>query len=176
MDTPQPHRLSPVGALRQAPESRAPQEAAARGESPRTGLGSDAGSVTLFVIVAAVALLVLLGLIVDGGGKIRALQRADRLAEEAARAAGQAINAPAAISGQPLLVDAEAAATAARAYLVERHVSGSVEADPAGRALRVRVQTEQPTVVLALIGIRSMPVTGQASVSLLTSPNGGDTP
>ena len=51
----------------------------------------DRGSLSLFVVVVFVALLVTIGLVVDGGGKIRALQRADAVAAQAARAGGQAI-------------------------------------------------------------------------------------
>ena len=48
--------------------------------------GDQAGSVTLFGVVAGLALLVLVGLVVDGGAKVRAVQRADAIAAEAARA------------------------------------------------------------------------------------------
>ena len=48
----------------------------------RRRLGStDSGSVSVFVAVAAFAVLVLTGLVVDGSGKIRALQRADATAQ-----------------------------------------------------------------------------------------------
>jgi uroporphyrinogen-III synthase len=41
------------------------------------------------------------GLVVDGGVKIRAVQRADTLAAEARRAGGQAIRVPLAITREP---------------------------------------------------------------------------
>ena len=41
---------------------------------------TDEGSMTLFVVVIAVGLLIAAGLVVDGGGKVRALQRADAVA------------------------------------------------------------------------------------------------
>ena len=55
---------------------------------------------TLFFAVAVVGLLVLLGLVVDGAAKVRAVQRADTLAAEAARAGGQAIALPPTIAGR----------------------------------------------------------------------------
>jgi hypothetical protein len=71
--------------------------------TPATGhLGSrEEGRIALLVIVLTLVVLVMIGLSVDGGGKLRALQGADRLAE-AARAAGQAIAAPQAIQGREL--------------------------------------------------------------------------
>jgi len=77
----------------------------------------DEGRIALLVIVLTPAVLAMIGLSVDGGGKIRALQRADDLASEAARAAGQAIQAPQAIQGGDKIVDPTAATVAARNYL-----------------------------------------------------------
>ena len=37
----------------------------------------DRGAIALFVVVFTLALLAAVGLVVDGGGKVRALQRAD---------------------------------------------------------------------------------------------------
>ena len=62
--------------------------------NPRTRVrlhAADEGRIALLVIVLAFAVLAMIGLSVDGGGKVRASERADNLASEAARAAGQAI-------------------------------------------------------------------------------------
>ncbi|MDP9241277.1 MAG: pilus assembly protein TadG-related protein, partial [Actinomycetota bacterium] len=64
----------------------------------------DRGSVSVFFVVAAIAMLTMLGLVVDGGGKIRAIQRADAAAAEAARQGGQAIVAAPAVQGQGVQV------------------------------------------------------------------------
>ena len=53
----------------------------------RPDRGADRGSVSLWVAVMAVAVMVTLVLIVDGGAKIRAGNRADIAAAEAARTA-----------------------------------------------------------------------------------------
>jgi hypothetical protein len=58
------------------------------------------GTHTLFLVISVVGLLRVVGL-VDGGVKIRAVQRADTLAAEARRAGGQAIRVPLAITGEP---------------------------------------------------------------------------
>jgi Flp pilus assembly protein TadG len=77
----------------------------------------DDGRVTIFFAIMAPAWFALLGLVFVGGNRIIALQRADNIASEAARAAGQAINAPEAIVGGAKVVDPDAAAAAAQAYI-----------------------------------------------------------
>src|SRR5665647_3282885 len=80
----------------------------------RVNPSSDRGSVSLWVAVMAASVLVTLVLIVDGGAKIRAGNRADIAATGAARAAVVAVGPrPAGGSGQARL--AVAAATARRA-------------------------------------------------------------
>ena len=63
------------------------------------------------------ALLAMAGLVVDGGGKVRAAQRADRIAAEAGRAAGQQIELAAAVAGERPRVDVGAAVAAAQRYI-----------------------------------------------------------
>lgn len=131
----------------------------------------ERGSVTLFALVAGMGLLLVAGLVVDGGAKIRGLQRADRIAAEAARTAGQVIDSPAAIDGQPPTLDAAAAAAAAQRYLAGRGVTGTVTRT-GGRALAVTVTVHEPTVFLGLIGIRDFTVTGSAEVLLVPGISG----
>ncbi|MCU0294599.1 MAG: hypothetical protein MUD05_00940, partial [Candidatus Nanopelagicales bacterium] len=94
---------------------------------------------TLFLVISVVGLLALVGLVVDGGAKVRAVQRADTLAAEAGRAGGQAINVPAAITGDAPTVDARAAVAAAQDYLIRNGVNGTVNVTDAGRTLIVTV-------------------------------------
>ena len=86
----------------------------------------DRGAIALFVVVFTVALLAAVGLVVDGGGKVRALQRADEAAREAARAGSQMLDVPSAVRGDGLSIDPAAAARAARAYLDAAGVDGTV--------------------------------------------------
>ena len=133
---------------------------------------SDAGSVTLFLAITVVGLLVLLGLVVDGGAKIRAVQHADAVAADAARAGGQAINVPAAITGAAPTVDARAAVAAANGSLRGAGVTGTVGVTDAGQSLDVEVTTTTRTVFLGLIGITTMTVHGHAHVTLVRGVTG----
>jgi hypothetical protein len=129
----------------------------------------DEGRIALLVIVLTLAVLAMIGLSVDGGGKLRALQRADRLAVEAARAAGQAIAAPQAIRGGEKVVDPAAATAAAQNYLAAAGVSGSVTVSTDRKQVTVTVTIVYTTQFLGLIGIDTLPATRQASAVLVAT-------
>ena len=65
----------------------------------------DRGSIVLWTVIIAFGLLLCLGLVVDGGGKLHAKQQAQLVAEEAARAAGQAVITPLAARGTAVVVN-----------------------------------------------------------------------
>jgi len=126
--------------------------------------------VTLFFAITVIGLLVLIGLVVDGGAKIRAIQHADSLAADAARVAGQQINAPAAITGADPRVDARAAVAAAQRYLSAHGVTGTVTAS--GPTVTVEVTSNTPTIFLGLIGITTLTVHGHANATLVRGITG----
>lgn len=129
---------------------------------------AERGAVTIFVAVAVLGLLAIAGLAVDGGAKVRAAQRADRVAAEAARAAGQAVDLPALLAGEGVTVDRRAAVAAANTYLARAGVDGSVDVLDAGATLRVTTMTSETTIFLGLIGIPRLSVSGAAEVRLTT--------
>lgn len=129
----------------------------------------DEGRVSLLVLVLAVAVLAMIGLSVDGGGKIRALERADNLASEAARAAGQALLAPQAIQGGPKVIDPRAAVTAAYNYLTAAGVAGTVTVWPDRRHVTVTVTITYHAVFLPLVGIGTLTATRHATAVLVTT-------
>lgn len=129
----------------------------------------DRGQISLLVLVLTIAVLAMIGLSVDGGGKIRALQRADHLAAEAARAAGQALQAPQAIQGGPKVIDPDAAVTAAHAYLAAAAVTGTVTVWPDRRHVTITVTITYQTRFLALVGIDTLTATRHATAVLVTT-------
>lgn len=128
----------------------------------------DRGSVTLHVVVLAVAILAAVGLIVDGGQKIRASQEADSVAAEAARTGGQAIAASAVIGGSPV-VNPGVAVAAAQQHLAAVGVSGSVSIQGGSTQIVVSTHIERDTVFLELIGIGSVGGDGYAVAELIPS-------
>jgi Flp pilus assembly protein TadG len=88
--------------------------------------------VTLWVAVVCSTLLAVAAFVIDGGAKIRAGERADLVAGEAARAASYA-------TGPDNAARTAAAASAARAVLTRSGLSGGVTVVAPGR-IRVDVQ------------------------------------
>ena len=135
----------------------------------RPPVARDEGRIALLVIVLAMAVLAMIGLSVDGGGKLRALQRADNLAAEAARAAGQAVLASQAIAGGEKVVDPAAAYTAAMTYLAAAEVSGAAVVSDDRKHVTVTVTVVYPTRFLNMIGIQSLSATRTAAAVLVTT-------
>lgn len=136
------------------------------------GTDREAGSVTVFVAITVLGILILCGLVVDGGAKLRAVQHADRLATEAARAAGQGAD-PAALAAGDARVDRQAAADSAAAFLVAAQATGTATISADGTAVEVTVTTSAPTVFLGLLGIPALAVTGHGRATLVHSVTGG---
>lgn len=128
----------------------------------------DDGRVSVFFAVGFLAVILLIGLFVDGGGRLRAIQRADSIAAEAARAAGQAINGPQAIGGGIKIVDPSRAVIAAQAYLDSAGVSGIIMIADDRQHLEVTVSIVYRYTMLSLLGYADTTVTGHATAVLLT--------
>lgn len=134
---------------------------------------AEAGSVTVFVAISTLGLLLLVGLVADGGAKLRATQRADATAAEAARAGGQALDLAAAVAGTHDRVDRAVATRAAQAYLDAVGATGTVTISEDRTRLLVIVQDTAPTAFLGLIGINQVTVTGSAQAVLVDGTTGG---
>ncbi|MGW7647291.1 TadE/TadG family type IV pilus assembly protein [Streptomyces bobili] len=140
-------------------------------------LRDDQGGVTVFVAVCVLALIAIIGVAVDGGSKMRATERADYIAGEAARAGGQAIDPAHAISGEKVVVDPQAAAAAAQAYLRSAGATGTVSVSGDGKTLTVNITGAYDTKFLSVVGIGSLSVTGHGTAILLhgvTAPDEGN--
>ncbi|WP_432976859.1 pilus assembly protein TadG-related protein [Dactylosporangium sp. CA-233914] len=136
---------------------------------PGSSRRNDEGRIALLALVLAFAVLMMIGLSVDGGGKIRAMERADNVASEAARAAAQAILAPQAIEGGEKVVDPAAAVAAAQNYLAAAGVTGVVDIAPDRKHITVTVTITYTTLFLGLIGINTLTSTGHATTVLVAT-------
>ncbi|WP_433498569.1 pilus assembly protein TadG-related protein [Sphaerimonospora sp. CA-214678] len=134
----------------------------------------DRGSISAFVVVLMLAALVCLGLVVDGGQKIRAYREAYAVAEEAARAGADVVDIDRVYAqGGRLELDRSQALAAARAYLASSGNRGSV-AMTGARTLRVTVKVSRPTVLLSLIGVGDVTATASASARMLQGIEQGE--
>lgn len=119
-------------------------------------------SLSPFVAVVVPALLVMIGLVVDGGAQATAARQAERVAGAAARAATDSA-AGVRLAGRPNL---ERAAAAARATIsAEPGVSGEVQVRSGRVVVKTVVVTQ--TLLLNLIGIAQLSASGSAEAELL---------
>ncbi|WP_405812887.1 MULTISPECIES: pilus assembly protein TadG-related protein [unclassified Streptomyces] len=130
-------------------------------------LRGDDGGIAVYTAIVTVALLAIIGLAVDGGGKLRATERADAVAMEAARAAGQAIDPASAVNGEGIRVDPEAIQAAAYAYLSRTGSQGTVSLAADRSQLTVTVHDAYATKFLSIVGIGTLSVSGHGSARLL---------
>lgn len=107
---------------------------------------NEGGSVGPFVAVLAAGILVVTGLVLDGGQVIATQARARDLAANAARAGAQEIDIAALrATGRPAL-DRGRATTAARSYLAQAGATGEVAVT--GQQVTVTVRLVQPMRIL----------------------------
>ncbi len=134
-------------------------------------LGSrERGSLSLFVVIFAVSVLMLAGLVYDGGLAITARQRAADVAEAAARHGANAVDVEALRTGNVLAVDQGQACVRA-AEVVRRDGDGRLEdcwVDQVnGQDVHVRVHISVRPALLALFGFPPFQATSDASASPL---------
>ena len=138
----------------------------------RGGWREDRGAMTLMIAVVAMALFLMVGLSVDGGGRMQAIERADDIAAEAARAAGQALDLPQAVTGTADVVDRARAQAAVQSYLTGAGATDihdvSVDVAPNGRSVTVTVHITYQPLFLGLIGLGPWTETGKETATLLT--------
>lgn len=121
-------------------------------------------SLSAMFAVVVLALLLMAGLVVDGGAQAEASRRAELGAAAAARAAADE-TATTRLAGKS--VDAGAAVAAAQRMLDEAGVSGSVTLS--GGRVRVSTRAEVGTVFLSLIGIDKLSANGSAEAELVAN-------
>lgn len=131
----------------------------------------ERGAISLFAAVLAVAMILVIGLVVDGGAKIHAQAHAQAVAREAARAGGQAVSVAVAVRGDGARVDPEAARTAALDHLAGAGVPGTVTIT-GGTLLVVETTATYDPVFLSIAGLGTQTVTGHAEARLVRAVGG----
>ena len=124
---------------------------------------AESGMVTAFVVIFTLALVLMAGLVLDGGLALAAKVQAVDDAQAAARAGAQAIDIPTyRASGQITLDPAQAAADAER-YLAAAGHTGTVSVN--GEQVTVTVTITQATQILDLAGIDHLTETGTGAAT-----------
>jgi len=130
------------------------------------------GQVTLFVVLATVAMLVLAALVVDGGYVLAARRRAIDEANGAARAAVQALAPAAYRTSAEVALDPGAATAAAQDYLAAAGHAGEVSVD--GAEVTVSLSFDQPMALLGIIGIDTITVSGRGHARSVRGVRAGE--
>lgn len=118
----------------------------------------ERGSVTVFVVVFTVTLILVGGLATDGGTLLAARRAAINEAEGAARAGAQAVRSDLLRAGATVALDPVDARRRVVAYLGRSGHQGIVEIT--GDTVRVEVSFTQPLAVLGLAGLAPITVRG----------------
>ncbi|WP_344554234.1 pilus assembly protein TadG-related protein [Kitasatospora saccharophila] len=137
----------------------------------------DRGSISVMVAITVASLVAVVGLVLDFGGQLRAMERADAVAQEAARAAGQQLDIDRLRAGGGYQVDAARAEAAAQAYLASQHVTGDVDFPkyPDLSEISVTARTTYRTSLLGVVGITTLSVQGHGKATLLHGITEGKT-
>ena len=129
----------------------------------RSELLRDDGVVTAFVVVIVMALIVLAGLVLDGGIALSAKVQAIDDAQAAARAGAEAIDVTSFRSGGEVTLDPATAAADAEAALALAGASGTVAVQ--GDTVTVTATITRPTQILGVIGIDELHESGTGSAT-----------
>ena len=148
------------------------------------GSRDERGSITPFVVIVSLAIILLAGLVIDGGRQLNAKGRAIAYAQEAARAGAQAID----VDDPDLDLLNNQALQAASAYCAQARAAdaelvqctASIETVPDSRgsykAVTVTARVQAPTILLNMIGWSSLDADGTAlarPVSGISGPDSG---
>lgn len=130
-------------------------------------LRGERGSTSVLILGLSIAVLVGVGFAVDGTRKGQAYSQATSIAEEAARAGGQALKTRELAAGTDADVDPQLAVVEAQRYLVASGASGT--ARWADDRLTVETTITRPTVFLGSIGISEFTVHGSGTAVVVSA-------
>lgn len=140
----------------------------ARGRDVASWWRDDAGQVSAFVVTLVTGILLLAGLVLDGGLALAAKVEAAGQAQSAARAGAQHLDLAAYRDRGDLLLDPDAAAAAARAYLSSVGAHGTATAGT--DSITVTVTAISGTQLLTLAGIDAIEVTAEGNAQPRRAP------
>lgn len=121
----------------------------------------DRGEASVMLVVVMVALIAMLGLVVDVGGRLHTADEAAYVAHQAARAAAQQIEVTQAQDGRWPDVTNSSAQAAAQAVITAAGMTGSVNVS--GQTVTVTVTTTYAPRLLGAVGAGTWDVTSTAS-------------
>ena len=131
---------------------------------------SEDGTVSVLVVGLAAALLMVAGLVYDGGQILAARQEAFMVADNAARAGAQAVDIPALRASGTTHLDGPEARAAAGAYLERVGHTGTVNAT--AERVEVVVSVTVDLFLLRVVGLEDRTVTGTGEAQIVRGISG----
>lgn len=125
----------------------------------------ERGSITPMFVVFVPVLVLVIGLVVDGAGKIQANENAQAVASGASRAAANAVASEVIVNGS-LSLDSHRAQIAARDYIAAANMTGTVTVT--GNEIHVTVGTYYGTKFLSIVGVTALPAEASATAEIIT--------
>jgi Flp pilus assembly protein TadG len=145
------------------------------GRVTRAGHGAEQGSATILVVGLAIVLFACAGLAIDGGRAINARDKATDVAEQAARAgSGQLDDAQLRQPGGAVVLDQAAAQLREEQFVADAGASYVPTTTTTRDSVTVKVSWTYKTAILGIVGINSIDVSGSATASPATGPNGAN--
>ena len=118
----------------------------------------ERGAVTAFVVVFTTTLLLVAGLVIDGGYVLAARRAAINEAEAAARAGAQAVRTDVLRADGPVTIDPTEARRRVLSYLASSGHAATV--DVSSDTVHVEVSFSKPLAILGLAGLGQITVRG----------------
>ena len=134
-------------------------------------VADERGSLTVYFVVLSLSLLLIAGLVFEGGRLLAARREVQDAAQDAARAGAQALDVAALRDGTTTLDQADAAA-AARAWLAAEGESGTVTVN--GSSVTVSISRSVPLAMLAATGVTSRTVRAEETARIVDAVTGGE--
>jgi hypothetical protein len=131
--------------------------------SLRARAKEEDGMVTAFVVIFTFALLLMAGLVLDGGLTLAAKVQAIDEAQAAARAGAQAIELSTYRSSGQIVLNPQEASAQAEQYLAAAGHTGTVAVN--GDQVTVTVTISQPMQILDIAGINHLTVSGTGTAT-----------
>jgi Flp pilus assembly protein TadG len=135
-------------------------------------MNREEGTLSAFVVVLVTALMLVAGLVLDGGRMIAARREVQDIAQNAARAGANAVSI-AGVRAGATAVDAGRAQAAAHAYLGRVGHTGTVRVT--GDLVQVEVSQSVPMLLLSIGGVGPRTVQGVEQARIVRGVDGPET-
>jgi uncharacterized membrane protein len=134
----------------------------------------ERGTVTAFVVIMTVTMLVVAGLVIDGGYTLAARRRAFNEANAAARAAAQAIDETTLRSTGDVRLRPEEARRIGEAHLRDAGMTGTVTVN--ATTVTVHAVTTQTMALLGMVGVGPLTIEADGTARAVQGVQAGDQP